>query len=600
MNDVLQYILYPLLTLALALPLGHYIAKVFREERTFLSPVLDPLERGLVRLLRLPVGEEMRPRQYFGALAAFSLIGLAFVYLLQRLQGWLPLNPQGLPGVAPSLAFNTAASFVSNTNWQAYNGEQTLSYLTQTLGLAVQNFLSAAVGLAVLFALIRGFTRHEAKGIGNFWKDLVKGLLQVLLPLNLVLALLLVAGGVVQSWAPAKEVPLVEPLVVNAAGEVIPGAQLAADGRILDAAGQPYQGWRLGSDGCTVLDAQGQPVQGAKVVREQVLPQGPAAGQVAIKQSGTNGGGFFGTNSAHPLENPSPFTNLIELISILLLPMALCFAFGEAIRRPRQGWALFLAMAILLVLALGAVAVFEGQALEGKELRFGPAASLTWTVFTTAASNGSVNSMLDSYSALGGMVPLVLIQLGGVVFGGVGCGLYGMLAFAILTVFIAGLMVGRTPEFLGKKIEPFEMKWAAVATLTTPATILIGSGLAAVWPGIAGRLGNSGAHGFTELLYAYSSAGGNNGSAFAGLAADWPFLNVTLALVMLTARFLPIFAVLAMAGSLAAKRETATSAGTLSTTGPLFVFLLVFVLLLIGALSFFPALALGPLAEYFA
>ena len=542
----------------------------------------------------------MNWKKYTVSVLIFSGVGLVFLFLLQILQGVLPGNPQGLPGVKWDLAFNTSASFVTNTNWQAYSGESTLSYLTQSLGLTVQNFVSAATGIAVLFALIRGFIKVKATGLGSFWVDMTRIIIHILIPLNLVISLLLVGGGVIQNLRGAETVSLVEPIAVSAEGEILKDA-------VID-----QEAGTVTSDGILVADAE--------IVTEQFVPMGPAASQIAIKQSGTNGGGFNGVNSAHPLENPNAFTNLIEMISILLIPAALCFTFGSAVNNKRQGIAIFAAMFICLCVALGCIAVSEqagtaqlvqdgavnmsmiGQAggnMEGKETRFGITASSAWAAFTTAASNGSVNSMHDSYTPLGGMITMLLMQLGEVIFGGTGCGLYGMLAFAILTVFIAGLMVGRTPEFLGKKIEPFEMKWAVLVCLATPIGILVGSGIAAVVPSVMDGLNNKGAHGFSEMLYAYSSAGGNNGSAFAGFNANTVFLNVSIGLVMLFVRFLPAAGTLAIAGSLAQKKKIAATAGTLSTTNAMFVFLLIFVVLLIGALSFFPALALGPLAEFF-
>lgn len=451
----------------------------------------------------------------------------------------------------------------------------------------------------MLFALIRGFVKVRETGLGSFWVDMTRIVVHILLPLNLVIALLLAAGGVVQNLKPAETVPLLEPVAVSAEGEVLEDAVIDREAGTVTV------------DGALIPDAE--------IVTERFVPMGPAASQVAIKQSGTNGGGFEGVNSAHPLENPSAFTNLIEMISILLIPAALCFTFGSAVKNKKQGIAIFMAMFLCLVVALGCIAVNEqagtaqlaqdgavdlsvvnqaGGNMEGKETRFGIAASATWAAFTTAASNGSVNAMHDSLTPIGGMVTMLLMQLGEVVFGGVGCGLYGMLAFAILTVFIAGLMVGRTPEFLGKKIEPYEMKWSVLVCLATPMAILVGSGIAAVVPSVMDSLNNGGPHGFSELLYAYSSCGGNNGSAFAGFNANTVFLNVSLGLVMLFARFLPVIGTLAIAGSLARKKKIAATAGTLSTTNAMFVFLLIVVVLLIGALSFFPALALGPLAEF--
>lgn len=538
-------------------------------------------------------------KKYAVSVLIFSGIGLIFLFLLQLLQGVLPGNPQNLPGVKWDLSFNTAVSFVTNTNWQAYSGESTLSYLSQALGLTVQNFVSAATGIAVLFAMIRGFIKVKSTGLGSFWVDMTRIIIHILIPLNLVIALGLVGGGVIQNLKPAETVSLVEPIAVSAEGEVIENAVIDQEKN--------------------TVTVDGKIIPDAEIVTDQFVPMGPAASQIAIKQSGTNGGGFMGVNSAHPLENPSAFTNLLEMISLLLIPAALCFTFGRSVKNKKQGVAIFLAMFICLVIALGCVAASEqiatpqlaqdgvnmttvdqaGGNMEGKESRFGIATSATWATFTTAASNGSVNSMHDSYTPLGGMVPMLLMQLGEVIFGGTGCGLYGMLAFAILTVFIAGLMVGRTPEFLGKKIEPYEMKWAVLVCLATPIAILVGSGIAAVVPSVADSLNNPGAHGFSELLYAYSSAGGNNGSAFAGFNANTVFLNLTLGFVMLFVRFLPVIGTLAIAGSLAGKKRIATTAGTLSTTNALFVFLLIFIVLLVGALSFFPALALGPIAEFF-
>ncbi|WP_418706400.1 potassium-transporting ATPase subunit KdpA [Anaerotruncus massiliensis (ex Liu et al. 2021)] len=574
-NHILQYVLYLLILVLLAVPLGKYMYHVMTGERTFLSPLLRPVEKGLCKLMRVDPAQEMTWKQYALAAVMFSAFGFLFLLLLNLFQGVLPLNPEGLPGCSWHLSFNTAASFVTNTNWQSYSGESTLSYLTQTLGLTVQNFVSAATGIAVMFALIRGFTRVKSTGLGSFWADLVRVTLYILIPLSIVVALVIASQGVVQTFAPYDTVDLLQPVVLE---------------------------------------------DGAAVTR-QVVPLGPAASQIAIKQLGTNGGGFFGVNSAHPFENPNALSNLFEMISLLLIPVACCFTFGYGVRDKRQGRALFLAMLILLVAFLCIAAASEAGAtpplaqegavdvsasgaqaggnMEGKESRFGIAASTTWGVFTTAASNGSVNSMHDSYTPFGGMVEMLQMELGEVVFGGVGCGLYGMVGFAILTVFIAGLMVGRTPEYLGKKIEPREMKMAVLVCLATPVAILIGTGLAAALPATAASLNNAGAHGFSEILYAYSSAGGNNGSAFAGFNANTPFLNVSIGLVMLFVRFVPLIATLAIAGSLAGKKKVAESAGTLPTHNALFIGLLIFVVLLVGALSFFPALALGPIAEFF-
>lgn len=578
METVIQYLIYLLILIILAIPLGRYIGKVMNGEKVVLSRIGRPCERLVYRLLHIDENEEMTWKRYALSVILFSSLFLVTLFLIILLQGILPLNPENMERPSLSLAFNTAVSFITNTNWQAYSGESQLSYFTQMIGLTVQNFVSAAVGIAVLFALIRGFIRTKANGIGNFFVDVTRTILYVLLPLSLVVSIGLVSQGVVQNFKSYDTVQLVEPVTTE--------------------------------DGT--------------VVTEGVVPMGPAASQIAIKQLGTNGGGFFGVNSAHPFENPTVLSNLIEMISILLIPAALCFTFGRNIKDSKQGRAIFIAMFTVLVIALTSVAVSEqfatlqlkgsergneeqvdlstdgqsGGNMEGKESRFGIASSVTWGVFTTAASNGSVNSMHDSYTPLGGMVLMLLMMLGEVIFGGVGCGLYGMLGFAILTVFIAGLMVGRTPEYLGKKIEPYEMKMAVLVCLATPVAILIGSGIATVVPSVADSLNNAGAHGFSEVLYAFSSAGGNNGSAFAGLGADTPFLNISIGLCMLFARFVPMLATLAIAGSLAKKKKIATSVGTLSTSNGMFIALLIFVVLLIGALSFFPAVALGPIAEH--
>ena len=601
MMAVLPYIVYLVILVALAVPLGTYIAHVMDGQKTFLSPVTGPLERGAMKLLHIDPKEQMNWKRYLVAVLAFSGFGLVFLWVIQMIQNILPANPDGLGAVAPDLAFNTASSFVTNTNWQAYSGETTLSYLSQFLGLTVQNFVSAATGISVLFALIRGFRQTKTDGLGSFWVDMIRIVVSVLIPLNLVVSIALVGGGVVQSLGAGEQADLLEPIAFDADGNQIADAKIDVD--------------------ANKVTVDGKEVKDATIVTQEYLPQGPAASQIAIKQTGTNGGGFFGVNSAHPFENPSAFTNLLEVTGILLIPVALCFTFGINVKNKKQGKAIFLAMGIMLVAALAIIAVNEqgatpqlsdggqvntaitaGQAggnMEGKEARFGIDDSSVWATYTTAASNGSVNSMHDSYTPLGGMIEILQMALGEVVFGGTGCGLYGMIGFAILTVFIAGLMVGRTPEFLGKKIEPREMRMAVIICLATPFAILVGSGIAAMLPATADSLNNGGAHGFSELLYAYTSAGGNNGSAFAGFNANTLFLNISLGLVMLFVRFVPIFAVLAIAGSLSRKRFVAQTAGTLSTTNGMFVFLLIFIVLLIGALSFLPALALGPLAEFF-
>ena len=578
MNVTVQMIGYCIILVLLAVPLGTYIAKVMNGEPVVLTRLLRPAERGIYRLLKIDEREEMGWKTYSVCTAVFSVLSLFVLWAILCLQRFLPLNPQGMGGMSWHLGFNTAASFATNTNWQAYSGESALSYFSQMIGLNFQNFVSAAVGIAVLFALIRGFARAKKKGLGNFYTDMTRIILYVLIPLSILVSLAIVSQGVPQTLRPYDEVELLEPMEIT------------------------------GENGEAVT------------VTKQVVPLGPAGSQIAIKQLGTNGGGFFGNNSAHPFENPTPFSNLLEMISLLLIPAALCFTFGRNVGDKRQGIAIFLAMFILLAVALAIVGTAEqqgtpqlaqngevylgtgGQAggnMEGKETRFGVATSATWAVFTTAASNGSVNSMHDSYTPLGGMIPMLLIQLGEVVFGGTGCGLYGMIGFAIMTVFIAGLMVGRTPEYLCKKIEPFEMKMAVLVCLATPVAILVGSGIAALLPATRDRLNNPGAHGLSEVLYAFSSAGGNNGSAFAGFNANTPIFNVSLGLIMLFARFVPMFATLAIAGNLVGKKQVAVSSGTLPTCNAMFIFLLIFVVLLVGALSFFPALSLGPVAEYF-
>lgn len=578
MNVALQMIIYCVILVVLAIPLGSYMGKVMNGERVFLSRLLLPVENLIYRGLRIDKEEEMDWKKYSVCTAVFSVMSLAVLWAILCFQNLLPLNPQGMGKMSWHLGFNTAASFTTNTNWQAYSGESSLSYFSQMLGLNFQNFVSAAVGIVVLFALIRGFVRVKERGLGNFYTDMTRTVLYILIPLSVVVSLAIASQGVPQTFKQYDEVQLVEPVVVEQ------------------------------EDGT------------AAEVTKGVVPLGPAASQIAIKQLGTNGGGFWGNNSAHPFENPTPLSNLFEMISLLLIPAGLCFTFGRNVKDKRQGVAVFLAMFIMLAAALAIVgcseqagtpqiaqdgAVYmgtEGQAggnMEGKETRFGIATSGTWAVFTTAASNGSVNSMHDSYTPFGGLVPMLLMQLGEVVFGGTGCGLYGMLGFAILTVFIAGLMVGRTPEYLCKKIEPFEMKMAVLVCLATPVAILVGSGIATLLPSTHDSLNNPGAHGLSEVLYAYSSAGGNNGSAFAGFNANTPFLNVSIGLIMLFVRFLPMFATLATAGSLAAKKKVAVSSGTLPTHNAMFIFLLIFVVLLVGALSFFPALSLGPVAEFF-
>lgn len=580
-NAWIQLVLYLGVLVALAKPLGAFMARVYEGKPCGLDRWLGWCERGVYRLAGVDPQQEMGWRQYAIAALVFNALGFVAVYALLRLQSALPLNPQELPGTTPDLAFDTAASFATNTNWQSYGGETTLSYLSQMLGLTVQNFVSAATGMAVLAALIRGLARHTAGTIGNFWFDLVRSTLYILLPLSVILAVALVSQGVLQNFSAYQTVELVEPI---AGGE-----------------GDP--------------------------VTTQSLAMGPVASQLAIKQLGTNGGGFFNVNSAHPFENPTPLSNFLELLAILLIPAALCTTFGAMVGDTRQGWAVLAAMLVIFVpLAIGAMlaeqsgvpqyagmgvdagasATQAGGNMEGKETRFGIASSALWATATTAASNGSVNSMHDSYTPLGGMIPMGLIQLGEVIFGGVGSGLYGMLMFAIVAVFIAGLMVGRTPEYLGKKIEAFEMKMASLVILFPPLIVLIGTAIAVVGPGleytageeVKGNLNNPGAHGFSEVLYAFSSAGNNNGSAFAGLTGNEPFYNTALGLAMFAARYWLMIPVLAIAGSLARKKYTPPGAGTLPTHRPLFVVMLVSTVLLVGALTFVPALALGPVVEH--
>jgi K+-transporting ATPase ATPase A chain len=592
-NGYLQIGLYLAALLLLAWPLGLYMARIYAGDLPRYVRWLQPLENGMYRLAGIKAEEGMSWLRYAMAFLIFNLLGLLVVYALQRLQLWLPLNPQGLANVTPDSAFNTAISFATNTNWQGYGGETTMSYLTQMLGLNVQNFVSAASGMAVLVAVVRGFVQREAERIGNFWVDLVRSTLYILLPLSLILAVVLVSQGVVQTFAPSQTVELSQPL--------------------------QYERAKLGADGQSVKDAAGKLVMETVMEKRQTIAVGPAASQVAIKQLGTNGGGFFNVNSAHPLENPTPLTNFLEMLAILLIPAALCITFGKMVGDIRQGVAILAAMTIVLV-GLGAVCVGAEQAgnplferlglatqasdlsaggnMEGKEARFGIVNSAIWATATTAASNGSVNAMHDSFTPLGGLVPMWLMQLGEVIFGGVGSGLYGMLVFAIVAVFVAGLMIGRTPEYLGKKIEAFEVKMAAVAILVPPLVVLLGAAIAVVVaPGVAG-IANPGTHGFSEILYAFSSAGNNNGSAFGGLSANTPFYNGMLGFAMLFARYWLVIAVLAIAGSLAAKKSIPASVGTLPTHTPLFVLLLIGAVIVVGALTFLPALALGPVVEH--
>jgi K+-transporting ATPase ATPase A chain len=565
---VLHILLYFAVILLLTKPLGAYMAAVFQGEGTLSTRFFAPVERVIYRVFMIDPKQEMDWKRYALSVMMFSTLCMLTAYTILRAQGHLPLNPQDLPGTTGHLAFNTAASFTSNTNWQSYGGETTMSYFSQMVALTVQNFVSAAVGIVVVIVLIRGFTRRTTSELGNFWVDLTRCVLWILLPLSIVLALLLVSQGVIQNFSSYKEITTVE---------------------------------------------------GAK----QIFAMGPAASQIAIKQLGTNGGGFFNANSAVPFENPTPASNFLEAVAIFLIPAALTYTFGKMVGNTKQGWAIFAAMAIISIsfafFAFGAEQTgnptldnlgvdqsyhsgdlaSSGGNMEGKEVRNGIADSAIWANATTDASNGSVNSMHDSYTPLGGLVPLFNMYLGEIIFGGVGCGLYGMLVFAIIAVFVSGLMIGRTPEYLGKKIGPKEMKLAAIYFLVTSAFMLVAAAIAvSVKQGQAGPL-NAGAHGFSEILYAFASQGGNNGSAFAGLTANTSFYNSLGGITMLTTRFVPMIAILALAGALAQKQKVPESAGTLPTTSPLFVGFLVGVVIIVGGLTFFPALALGPIAEHF-
>lgn len=572
-NGLFQIVIFLVVLLLTVKPLGSYMANVFQRKRTFLDPVLGPAERFLYRLSGIDPEREMGWKENASSFLVFNLLGLFVVYVLQRLQHLLPFDPAGLGPVSVDSSLNTAVSFASNTNWQGYGGETTMSYLTQMLGLTVQNFVSAGAGMAVLALFIRGLARHSADTLGNFWVDMTRSVLYILLPLSLMLSLVLVSQGVVQNLSPYVSVPLLEP----------------------------------------TTDASGA------AVTQQTIAMGPAASQIAIKQLGTNGGGFFNANSAHPLENPTPLTNVLEMFAILLIAAGLCYTFGVMVNDTRQGWAVLAAMLLLFIpsvlITYGAEAAGSpmltrhgveqqstdeqpGGNMEGKEVRFGIANSALWAVATTAASNGSVNSMHDSYSPLGGAVAMVMMMLGEVVFGGVGSGLYGMLVFVIVAVFVAGLLVGRTPEYLGHKIEAYEMKMASLLILMVPLTVLLLTALAVVTTAGTGTIFNPGTHGFSEVLYLFTSQGNNNGSAFGGIGANTPFYNITGAIAMLIGRYWLAVPTLALAGALARKRFVPAGEGTLPTHTPLFVFWLTAVIVIVGALNFFPALALGPIAEH--
>ena len=590
---VLLSVVFIGLLLVCVKPLGWYIAEVAQGAPIWPLRAGARFEALIYRCAGVDPASQMTWQKYALALLIFNGLGALLVYALQRLQLWLPLNPEHFANVSPDSSFNTAVSFVTNTNWQGYSGESTMAYLTQMAALAVQNFLSAATGIVVALALIRGFARHDARTLGNFWVDVSRITLYVLLPLASVIAIVLVSQGVVQNFRPYRTAHTLEAV--------------------------SYQEPKLDGAGKPVTDAAGNAVQEEKSTQEQTLPMGPMASQEAIKELGTNGGGFLNTNSAHPYENPTPLSNLLEMWALALIPAALTYTFGRLVGDTRQGWALLAAMVLLFgaMLTIGLVNEQHGNPrlaslgveqaadtfqsggnMEGKEVRFGTAASVLFATVTTGTSCGAVNAMHDSFTPLGGFVPLFNMQLGEVVFGGVGTGLYSMLIFAIVGVFIAGLMIGRTPEYLGKKIESFEMKMSSIAILVMPLIVLVGTAVATSVPAGQAGVANPEAHGFTEILYAFTSAGNNNGSAFGGISANTPFYNTALGLTMWLGRFWPIVAVLAIAGSLAAKKRVPVTSGTMPTHGPTFVILLIGTVLLVGALTFVPALALGPIVEH--
>lgn len=579
--------------LALAWPIGILLAQVGTGGKVPGMGWISRFENLLYRLAGTSAEEGMSWKTYALALLLFNTLGAFWVYGIQRVQQWLPLNPQALPNLSPDSSFNTAISFVSNTNWQAYAGEQVMSYLTQMLALAGQNFFSAATGIAVAFALVRGFTARSSKSIGNFWVDITRVTLYVLLPIAFIYAIFLVGQGTIQNFSAYQEVNLIDPVL--------------------------YSETKIGPDGQSLKDAMGQPVMETRLAKTQLIAMGPVASQEAIKMLGTNGGGYFNANSAHPYENPTPLTNFVQMLSIFLIPAGLCFAFGRMVGDQRQGWAIFLTMAIIFVVAasvcmgaeqqahpglqaLGldqaASALQSGGNMEGKEARFGISASALFATVTTAASCGAVNSFHDSFLPIAGLVPMMLIQFGEVVFGGVGSGLYGMLLFAMLAVFIAGLMIGRTPEYLGKKIQSYEMKMISLAILVTPILVLTGTAIAVMSDAGRVAVANPAAHGFSEILYAFSSAANNNGSAFAGISANTPFYNTMLGIACWFGRFAMIVPILAVAGSLAGKQRLQANAGTMPTHGPMFIGLLIGIVLLVGVLNYVPALALGPLVEH--
>ncbi len=595
LNGWLQILVYFLLLLAVTRPIGFFMTRVYNGERTFLHPVLRPIERLIYRLSRVNEEREMRWTEYAFAMLLYSMVSLLVLYALQRLQYYLPFNPQKLTGVSTHSSFNTAVSFTTNTNWQGYSGEVTMSYLTQMAGLAYHNFFSAAVGMGLAIAFIRGIARRETDALGNFWVDTVRGALYILLPLSVVMALLLVSQGVVQNLKPYDTAQLVDPTITDEVD------QKDADGNL-------------------VTDAQGNAVKKTQPVKEQVIAQGPAASQIAIKQLGTNGGGFFNVNSAHPFENPTPFSNFLEMFAILAISSGFTYTLGRMTSSQKHGWAVFGAMSFLFLLGVlvaywaeargnpifpgnvdqAASAFQPGGNMEGKEVRYGIANSVLWATATTDASNGSVNSMHDSYTPLGGLVPLTNILLGEVIFGGVGAGMYGVLVMIILSVFIAGLMVGRTPEYLGKKVEAYDVKMAMLYVLIFPLSILVLTAISVLASNFGlTSLNNNGPHGLSEILYCFTSATGNNGSAFAGINANTLWYNSTNGIAMLVGRFLMIIPTLAIGGNLARKKAVPPSLGTFPVTTPLFTTLLVSVILIVGALTFFPVLSLGPIVEHY-
>ena len=592
LNGWLQILFFCALVLAVTKPLGVFMARVFNRERTFLDPVLRPVERVIYRLTGVNETREMRWTEYAVAMLLFSVVSLLVLYLMQRVQYYLPFNPQKLVGIEPSSSFNTAVSFTTNTNWQSYVPETTMSYLTQMAGLAYHNFTSAAVGIALAIAFIRGIAQCEKDTLGNFWVDLTRSILWILLPFCLVGALVLVAGGVTQNLRPYDTVKLVDPQTVE-----------------VD---------KKDANGNVINGADGQPLKEKQVVTEQVIAQGPVASQEIIKEFGTNGGGFFNANSAHPFENPTPFTNLFEMFAIFAISAGLTYTLGRMTGSQKHGWAVFAAMAFLFFIGITVAywaeakgnpmlagvdqtvsALQSGGNMEGKEVRYGIANSALWATITTDTSCGAVNAMHDSFTPLGGLVPLVNIMLSEVIFGGVGSGLYGMLVMVVLSVFIAGLLVGRTPEYLGKKIESYDVKMAMLNVLIFPLTILVFAAISSVAPSFGtSQLNNAGPHGLSEILYAFSSAASNNSSAFAGISANTYWYNTTQGVAMLFGRFLMIIPMLALAGNLGRKKTVPPSLGTFPVTTPLFTTLLVSVIIIVGALTFFPALSLGPIVEY--